>query len=897
MRASRMVYRHFSIIGGATLMFASVMNAQQLSITSGTGNLYSGGSYSTTTGGIDQSAIYVIGSGTQAEVYNFSAQATGNAASGIYVGSGATLLLNWNHAGTGTIYGAGGGSTAGLRVDGGTVQGKQLTINYSDLETFGVYATSGGLVDLQDSTISNMGSGAYALFASGSGSRITGNNLSISVSGSDTGIWGASVNNGGIVSLTGGSITATNSNRAVNVDGTGSLFEAINLQITSTNFGIISTNNGSVSLSGGFINTTNNTTLRASGGSVITANSVNVSSAGSYGLGATLLAGEATAGTVNFNGGSVTSLIYGANASAGGTIRINVDSSNAPLASSTLLKTTGNTGYGLYATGSGSNITAANLTVNTAGTRAYGIHSIAGGKVTVSNSAITTGSSSNASEGTEGSGLHMDGASSDIATNGGVSITTYGADAHGIRVSNGKVKTYDGSAGNVFPGITVYGNGAAVINASASGSQLTLKNYNLSTAMTAGAGTWGAKAENGGTITFDQNASSGATALWASAGGIITFNANAAANGSRVVIDTGSQLDLSNTGSGLTIGSLEGGGNVALGARDLTVGGSVTAADSASTTYSGSIGGTGNFVKQGTGTLTLGGANAYTGNTVLNGGSIKGGAANVIAASSALVVSANTTFDTGNFVQTVRNLQGAGHVIAGNSVTMNSTADSTFSGDVSGTGGFVKTGSGTFTLTGTSNAYAGSASVNQGSVIVDGQWGNAGSALAVNTGALLAGNGIIGGNVTVSNNATLAPGRYGSASSPAMLTIGGVLTLNGGSVFDWQTGDLVKAATLSLTGGSPILVNLDGWSGGTVVLAEFDNLLGFDWETDDANDWFALNIANNPDYANYNGLFEIRDGFSLVYTDVIPEPSAYGFFSLMAALLGAAVRRRRRVVS
>ena len=74
----------------------------------------------------------------------------------------------------------------------------------------------------------------------------------------------------------------------------------------------------------------------------------------------------------------------------------------------------------------------------------------------------------------------------------------------------------------------------------------------------------------------------------------------------------GATLDLNGTSE--TIGSLAGGGaaggNVALGAGTLTMGG-----NNGTTTYTGILSGTGGLTKQGTGIFTLSGANTYTGAT------------------------------------------------------------------------------------------------------------------------------------------------------------------------------------------------------------------------------------------------------------------------------------------
>jgi autotransporter-associated beta strand protein len=86
---------------------------------------------------------------------------------------------------------------------------------------------------------------------------------------------------------------------------------------------------------------------------------------------------------------------------------------------------------------------------------------------------------------------------------------------------------------------------------------------------------------------------------------------------------TPGNLDISpHNAPGVTVGSIEGDGDVFLGANNLTVG-----SNNLSTTFSGVIqdggqnGGTGgSLTKIGTGTLVLSGANTYTGNTNINSG-------------------------------------------------------------------------------------------------------------------------------------------------------------------------------------------------------------------------------------------------------------------------------------
>jgi len=124
---------------------------------------------------------------------------------------------------------------------------------------------------------------------------------------------------------------------------------------------------------------------------------------------------------------------------------------------------------------------------------------------------------------------------------------------------------------------------------------------------------------DGGRIDLLDDASAGQARLVNESGGAISFSDRTSADQATVVNNAGGQLRIGSlTNAGLSIGSLEGAGNVLLGAKALTTGGLNT-----STTVSGAISGTGgSVVKVGSGTLTLGGANTYTGGTTVAAGTL-----------------------------------------------------------------------------------------------------------------------------------------------------------------------------------------------------------------------------------------------------------------------------------
>jgi len=182
----------------------------------------------------------------------------------------------------------------------------------------------------------------------------------------------------------------------------------------------------------------------------------------------------------------------------------------------------------------------------------------------------------------------------------------------------------------------------------------------------------------------------------------------------------------------------------------------------------------GDVVKTGAGTLIFTGANTYTGGTEVADGILRLGAGGSLAAGGALTVDAGGTFDLNGQTQTVGDFSGAGFVLLGaGQLTVGTANDTTFSGAISGAGGFVKQGAGTLTLSGT-NTYSGATTVNGGTLIVDGSIAN--STTTVNAGATLGGTGVLGD--TTIDGGTLSPGN-----SIGTISVQGNLTFTSGSTY------------------------------------------------------------------------------------------------------------------
>ena len=217
-----------------------------------------------------------------------------------------------------------------------------------------------------------------------------------------------------------------------------------------------------------------------------------------------------------------------------------------------------------------------------------------------------------------------------------------------------------------------------------------------------------------------------------------------------------------------------------------------------SSTVSGIISGTGIVNKTGLGTLILTGSNTYSGETVVNSGTLQlgnGGTAGSLSPSGALVNNGTLAFERSNTI----------------------TQGTDFAATISGSGRVVQAGAGTAILSG-SNSYSGGTIVSSGVLQVGGANALGTGGLTVNGGTLdLSGNSVAvpsfsgtGGSITnlASGTSTLTASVSGSS------TYAGALVDGSGSVALTKTG----TGTLLLTGS----INASGLnaSEGIVQLAQ-----------------------------------------------------------------------------
>ncbi len=344
--------------------------------------------------------------------------------------------------------------------------------------------------------------------------------------------------------------------------------------------------------------------------------------------------------------------------------------------------------------------------------------------------------------------------------------------------ANTLVVNITGSGTYNFQGV-ISGTGGLTVTASSAGYALTL----------------------GGANTF-----TGATTV--SSGTLALSGSGSIANSSGVSIASGATFDISQISGegGATINGLNGGGTVALGSKGLAEDGT---GNFSGVIRDGGIGdGSGGYLeKNGNGTtLTLSGINTFTGQTLINGGTLALSGSGSIADSINLTVQPGTIFDISQTTTgaTVNNLGGSGTVALGAKIlTLNIGSSGAFTGVIQnggiggGTGGsIVKNGSATLTLSG-NNTFTGGATINSGTLVV----GNANALgtgpVAVNGSSTLETSGALAGSgTTIAVNAA----SYTQASGATLallvnsLTTHDSIALGGGAATLAGTLDLIFAS-------------------------------------------------------------------------------------------------------
>jgi autotransporter-associated beta strand protein len=370
----------------------------------------------------------------------------------------------------------------------------------------------------------------------------------------------------------------------------------------------------------------------------------------------------------------------------------------------------------------------------------------------------------------------------------------------------------------------------------------------------------------------------------------------------------------------------------------------------------GILNGDGGLTKTGNGTLELTGTNAYVSLTVIDGGTLRMGAAGSVP-NSGLIVQ-NGVFDLNGFAYTasratftlgggatgstsaittgvgsftlstnvfyngqVANDSGAtvsGNVNIGTAIRTFTVNDSTaaavdlaipatITGGVGG--GVTKAGNGTLALLSASNFYSGATTVSAGTLLVSGSISGT-NAINVLNGGTLGGDGSLnpGATMTVAAGSTIAPGvGVGTLSTGSATFNGGTLALQ---ITDASTYD-----RLSVTGivslNAPVALTLSLAStfpaGTSFTILSNDQFEGINFTSGVTGFSFNNTLLGDGDTFTVTGPFGAQ-GFQISYdgdgvTDVndvvltavaVPEPASTAFLLSGLALLAVRTRRARR---
>jgi autotransporter-associated beta strand protein len=253
-------------------------------------------------------------------------------------------------------------------------------------------------------------------------------------------------------------------------------------------------------------------------------------------------------------------------------------------------------------------------------------------------------------------------------------------------------------------------------------------------------------------------------------------------------------------------------------------------------TYSGIISGDGNFTLEGPAgsPLILAHAQSYTGMTTINAGTLRMGVANALTASAGIQLTAGS-WDLNGYNQAVKGLSGnpgTGVILGSATLTVDNAGNMSYWGNISGTGGLTKTGTGNFELNG-ANTYSGATNVASGFMRI-GTGGSLSNSTAVNIsgGAHLSVVGPSALSPTVAVSLTGAGSRFsltagqsigslaGTAGTGVWLDPGMVLTTGGNhtsTVFSGNLGPNGEGSLIKIGTGAFTLAGTNGYTGATAV--------------------------------------------------------------------------------
>lgn len=236
-------------------------------------------------------------------------------------------------------------------------------------------------------------------------------------------------------------------------------------------------------------------------------------------------------------------------------------------------------------------------------------------------------------------------------------------------------------------------------------------------------------------------------------------------------------------------------------------------------TITGIAAGPGSFVKHGDGTLVLGGASTYTGDTIVNGGTLRAGSAQAFGPGGRyMTVNGGATLELGGFNISSAAVIGGGLIDLGGNTLTTAGGSGVFTGRITGTGGYTRGGgSYTQTLNGCNNDYTGATTISSGLAIDC--IANGGQASAIGASAAASSNLVFAGGTLAYTGTSVATDRgFTLAGNSAINVVDAGTTLEFSGAITGG-GQLAKtgAGTLLLSGANSSTNNLRV-IGGTVRL-------------------------------------------------------------------------------
>jgi len=343
------------------------------------------------------------------------------------------------------------------------------------------------------------------------------------------------------------------------------------------------------------------------------------------------------------------------------------------------------------------------------------------------------------------------------------------------------------------------------------------------------------------------------------AGDTLTFGSTVSGLGSLTIVGPGAvNLFASNTYSGVTSinsgtvfvgdGTVAHNSNLGSGGATITNNGTLVFNNTNVATIYGALIGTGTITQAGSGSLVLAGAGAtFTGPLNVNGGTIQLAAENALGSPSSVTFNAPALLDLNGNDQTLNNLTDNNSLgktviddVAGgatSTLTINNTANATFSGiiqNTSGTVNLVESGAGILVLADT-NTYAGTTTITGGGLQLNANNTiNPASVITVeSTNGLNLGNGVtIANPITVNDSANEFETTNGGSA-----TLTGVITVSGGAQFRpgspggtitftnsiGESGDEIFVEGMTILTGT---ATLTGTSGGLTSIGRSTNAAG-----------------------------------------------------------------------